>query len=77
LDKFIGQSLVQAVEGEGQCCQPCGFPANLGLLFCGIAGFLKACGLLVLGLILIEIRLFFGVVFRRFLFCGLLCFQIL
>jgi len=41
LDKFIGQSLVQAVEGEGQCCQPCGFPANLGLLFCGIAGFFE------------------------------------
>ena len=22
-----------------QCCQPCGFPANLGLFFCGVAGF--------------------------------------
>ena len=35
--------------------------------------FLKTCGLLVL----IEICLFFGLVFCRFLFCGLLFFQIL
>ena len=55
-----------------QCCQPCGFPANSGLCFCGVAFFLRTCGLLVFGLVLIEICLFFGLVFRRFFFCGLL-----
>jgi len=24
-----------------QCCQHCGFPANLGLFFCGVAGFFE------------------------------------
>jgi len=38
---------------------------------------LKTCGLLVFGLVLIEICLFFGLVFCRFLFCGLPFFQIL
>ena len=60
-----------------QCCQPCGFPINLGLFFWGVACFLKASGLLVFGLVVIEIFLFFGLVFCRFLFCGLFFFQIL
>jgi len=34
--------------------------------------FLKACGLLVFELVLIVICLFFGLVFGRILFCGLL-----
>jgi len=53
------------------------FPRIWACFFVELRVFLKTCGLLVLGLILIEIRLFFGVVFRRFLFCGLLFFQIL
>jgi len=38
-----------------QCCQPCGFPANLGLFF------LKTCGLLVFGLVFIAMWLLFGI----------------
>jgi len=53
------------------------FSADLGLFFSRVAGFFKACGLLVLGLVAIEICLFFGLVFCRFLFCRLLFFQIL
>jgi len=49
------------------------FPANLGLFLLWIAGFLKTCGLLVFGLVLINICLFFC----KFLFCGLPFFQIL
>jgi len=48
------------VKQSLQCCQPCGFPANLGLYFCGVAGFLKTCGLLAFGLVLVEIFLFFA-----------------
>jgi len=51
-----------------QCCQPCDFPTNLGLFFCGVAGFLKTCGLLVFGLVLTEICLFFRVFFADFCF---------
>jgi len=53
LNVFIDFTLLQG-------CQPCGFPVNLGLFFCGIAFFLKTCGLLVFGLVLIEICLFFA-----------------
>ena len=56
-----------------QCCQLCGFPANLGLLFCGVAGCFGLVFLrVVFGLILIEMCLFFWFVFYWFLFCGLL-----
>jgi len=58
-----------------QCCQPCGFPANLGLFFVELRVFLKTCGLLVFGLVLVEICLFFGLVFCRFQFCRLLFFK--
>jgi len=45
------------------------FPVSreFGLVFCGIAVFLMTCGLLVFGLVLIEICLFFWVCFCRFL----------
>jgi len=43
-----------------QCCQPCGFPANLGLFFVELWFFLKTWGLLVFGLVLIEICLFYA-----------------
>jgi len=43
-----------------QCCQPCPFPANLGLFFLELRVFLKTCGLLAFGLVLIEIFLFFA-----------------
>jgi len=46
-----------------QCCQHCGFPANLGLFFVELRVFLKTCRLLVFGLVLFEICLFFGLVF--------------
>jgi len=36
---------------------------------------LKACGLLVFGLVFIKICLFFGLVFCRYLHCGLLFYQ--
>ena len=48
-----------------QCCQPCGFPTNLGLFYCGFA--LETFGFLVL----IKICLFF----YKFLFCGVLFFK--
>jgi len=54
------------------------FSREFALVFlwsCGL--FLKTCGLLVYGIILIEICLFFGLAFCRFLFCRLLFFQIL
>jgi len=53
------------------------FSREFWLVFCGVAVFLKTCGLLVSGVVLNEICLFFGLVFRRFLFCGLPFFQIL
>jgi len=59
-----------------QCCQPWGFPANLGLFFCGVAFFFKTCGLLVFGLVLIEICLFFGLVFADICFADCFFFQI-
>jgi len=49
-----------AAAGLQQCCQPCGFPANLGSFFCGVVGFFKTWGLLVFGLVLIEMCLFFA-----------------
>jgi len=55
-----------------RCCQSCGFPA---CFFVELRIFSKACGLLVFGLALIEICLFFGFVFCRFLFCGLFFFS--
>ena len=54
-----------------QCCLPCGFPANLGLCFRGFAVFFKTSGLVAFGLVSIKICLFFGLIFCRFLFCGL------
>ena len=36
------------------------FSNEFGLTFCGVAGFLRTCGLLVFGLVLIEICLFFS-----------------
>ena len=60
-----------------QCCQPCVLPAKLGLFCCGVAFFLKTCWLLVFGLVLIEICLFFGFLFCRVLICRLLFSQIL
>ena len=56
--------------GLTQCCQHCGFPANLGLFFVELRVFLKACGLLLFRLISIDICLFFGLFFCRFMFCG-------
>ena len=44
------------------------FPANLGLFFVELRVFLKTCGLLVFGLVLIEIFLFFGFVIADFCF---------
>jgi len=67
-----GSAVVRLV----QCCQPCGFPANLGLLFVDLR-FLKICGFLDFGLVLIKSCSFFGLVFCKFLFCGLHFFQIL
>jgi len=52
------------------------FPREFGLVFfCGFAGFLKAGELLVFGLVLIKICLFFGIVFCSFLYYGLLFFK--
>jgi len=51
------------------------FPRIWVCFFCGFAVFWGDCGLLVFGFVLIEICLFFGLVFRRFLFCGLLFFK--
>jgi len=48
---------------------------HLDCFFCGVAVFLKTCGLLVFGLVLIEICLFFKLAVYRFLFCGLLFFK--
>jgi len=50
-------------------CQTCGFPINFGLLFCGVAVFLKACGLLVLDLINWKVACFW-LVFAKFCFAG-------
>jgi len=51
-----------------QCCQPCGFLANLGLFFCEVAVFLKTCGLLVLiGICLFFIDLFLWIAFFQIL----------
>jgi len=44
------------------------FSREFGLVFCGVAFFLKTCGLLVFRLVLIEICLFFGLVFTDFSF---------
>jgi len=54
-----------------------GFSREFGLVCLWNCVFFKTWGLLVFGLILIEIHLFYGLVFRRFLFCGLLFFQVL
>jgi len=51
------------------------FSREFGLVCLWNCVFFKTWGLLVFGFILIEIRLFFGLVFRRFLFCGLLFFS--
>jgi len=60
-----------------QYCQPWGFPANLTCFFVDLRFFLKTWALLVFGLVLIEICLFFGLAFCRFLFLRLLFNQIL
>ena len=46
------------------------------VFFVELRVFLKTCGLLVFGLVLIEIYLFLGVVFCKFIFCRLLFCQI-
>ena len=46
---------------NNKCCQPCGFPAKSGLCFVELRVFLKTCGLLVFGLVVIEICLFSGI----------------
>ena len=53
------------------------FPQIWACFFVELRFFLKTCGLLVFGLVLIEICVFFGLVFCRFLFCRLPFFQIL
>jgi len=53
------------------------FSREFGLVFCGVAGFLKACGLLLFRLVSIDICLFLGLFFCRFMFCGLFFFQYL
>jgi len=60
-----------------QRCQPCGFPANLGLFFVELRVFLMNCGLLVFRLVLIEICLFFGLVFMQISALWIAFFQIL
>jgi len=50
----------------------CSSVANLAVFPRIWAYFLWTCGLLVFGLVLLEICLFFGLVVCRFLFCGLL-----
>jgi len=44
------------------------FPRIWACFFCGIAVFLKTCGLLAFGLVLIELCLFFGPFFADFSF---------
>ena len=52
------------------------FSRQFGLVFfVDLLVFLKTCGLLVFGLVFTEFCSFFGLVFCRFLFCGLLCFK--
>jgi len=53
------------------------FPRVWACFFVELRFFFKTCGLLIFGLALIEICLFFGLVFCRFMFCGLLFFLIL
>ena len=53
------------------------FSREIGLVFLWSCVFFKACGLHVFGLVVNEFCLFFGLVFGRFLFCGLLFFKIL
>jgi len=57
-----------ALTVVGQCCQPCGFPANLGLFFCGFAFFLKTCGLLALIKICLFFRIFLQISVLRIAF---------
>jgi len=52
-----------------QCCQPCGFPTNLGLFFCGLAGFFEDLRVACFGVFLIKIDLFLQI-----FVCGLLKF---
>jgi len=56
----------------GQCCQPCVIPANLGMFFCGIAGFLEDLPAACFRACFIWKLLVFGFDFCRFRFCGLL-----
>ena len=51
------------------------FPPIWACFFVDLLVFLKTCGLLVFGLVFTEFCSFFGLVFCRFLFCGLLCFK--
>ena len=55
-----------------QCCQPCVFPANMGLFFSELAFFLVTCGLLIFGLVLFKNCLFLRLFFANFLVNGLL-----
>jgi len=55
-----------------QCCQLCGFPANLGLLFVKLLVFWRLACYLFLGLFYLKFACFY-----KFMFCRLLFFQIL
>ena len=52
------------------------FSREFGLVFCGVAFFLKACGWLLFRHVSIDICLFFGLVFCRFMLCRLFFFSI-
>jgi len=52
-----------------RCCQPCGFPANLGLFFCGFAVFFEDLRVACFGAFLIKIDFFL-----KIFVCGLLKF---
>ena len=58
-----------------ECCQPCGFPANLGQFFVELRFFLKTCGLLVFGLVFCRF-LFFLIAFSSILM-EIFCFNLL
>jgi len=64
-------------DRTAQFCQPCSFPANLGLLFCGVAGFFEDLRVACFWAYLIELCLFFWACFLQISFCGLLLFKML
>jgi len=38
---WVTKCVEHEVEGVRQCCQPCVFPATLGLFWCSLAGFFR------------------------------------